>query len=103
MTDTERLLRDVFENIGDGLLVIDKEYRIVLANKTFVRQTNLPLQDVLGKHCYEFFHHKDNPCYKDGEKCPAKHTFATGKASTSVYTHSDSGGRLLYSRSGLFL
>lgn len=91
----ERLLRDVFENIGVGVLVIDKEYRIVLANKTFAQLTNLSPQDVLGEHCYKFFHHKDRPCYKEGEKCPAKHTFASGEPSGTVYTHTDSGGNTI--------
>lgn len=89
------LLREIFENLGNGLLVIDKDFRIVLANRAFTEQSNRPLQDILGKHCYEFFHHLSRPCYQEGEKCPAKHTFATGKASATVYTHDEPGGDAL--------
>ena len=89
---TEGLIQDVFEGIGEGLLVIDKEYRIVSANRTFTQQADLPLKDVLGKYCYECSHHKNRPCYEEGEKCPAKHTFETGEPCTVVHTHIDAEG-----------
>jgi PAS domain S-box-containing protein len=91
----EKLLRDVFDNIGVGVLVIDEKYRIVLANTTFAQLANLSHKDVLGEHCYRFFHHKDRPCYMEGEKCPAKHTFATGEPSGTVYTRNDPGGNTI--------
>lgn len=89
---TEGLIRDVFEGIGAGLMVIDKEYRIVSANRLFTQQANLALKDVLGRYCFECSHHKDRPCYEEGKKCPTKHTFETGEPCTAIHTHIDAEG-----------
>lgn len=54
----------------DGLLVIDTEYRIHFANLIMRQRLVNHDQEFIGKHCYEVFENRDNPCSYPLWKCP---------------------------------
>ncbi len=85
----ERFIKDILESVGEGFIVIDKDFRILSANKSFCKQVNLPVEDTIGKQCYEVSHHINSPCYEAGEHCPVKLTFETGKPHEVIHTHYD--------------
>lgn len=58
---TERYIKDILESVGEGFIVIDKELRILSANKSFCKQVNLPVEDIIGRQCYEVSHHINSP------------------------------------------
>ena len=61
---TDPDLQDVIESMGDEVIVIDKDYNIVLANKQKRERFG---EDLIGKKCYEVFEITDSgPC----KNCP---------------------------------
>jgi two-component system phosphate regulon sensor histidine kinase PhoR len=51
LRESESFLSSVLEGIGEGVVVIDKDYRIVSANRGYCAQMKLSCDEVLGKHC----------------------------------------------------
>lgn len=48
-------LDQVFNAVGNGLRIIDKDYNILRVNKTFIDFSGLTQDEILSKKCYEVF------------------------------------------------
>ncbi len=84
-------LQTVIDGIPDLVMVIDREYRVVLANRA-VRETaggQDPVSSFL--RCYQASHHCEHPC--EGQHvCPLE-TVVSSKATVTVtHTHYDGNG-----------
>lgn len=74
ITETTRYQREydlLFEKVPSYVSIIDKNYKIVRANKR-LRDT---FGDIKGKHCYEVYKKRKKRC----RRCPAALTFKDGK------------------------
>lgn len=69
------LKNQLYEIIPSNLVVIDREYNIVQANKAFENQFG----ETKGKKCYEVYKKKDSPC----SHCRVNEVFETGKTIVS--------------------
>ena len=86
LEESERLLSNVFNAIGDLVVVIDKDLRVLMSN--WKNHDFIPDQArQAGCHCYACFAHRDAPC----QSCPALEAFATGKAKEVEQTNSLDG------------
>jgi PAS domain S-box-containing protein len=92
----EEFISNILESMGAGLVVIDRDYRILAANKAYCKQVDMPCDSILGKNCFEISHHGDKPCFECGEDCAAQRTFETGEPHQVVHTHFDSSGGAVY-------
>ncbi|MDY6854294.1 MAG: ATP-binding protein [Thermodesulfobacteriota bacterium] len=61
---------ELFEHVPGNIVIIDKGYHIIKANKNF----NMEFGDWSGKHCYEVYRGKKEPC----PSCKADLTFSNG-------------------------
>jgi PAS domain S-box-containing protein len=57
-----------FDTINDHIWILDKDYRIIKTNHPPDPKLDLPLDDILGKQCYEVVHQQDCPV----DDCPLK-------------------------------
>jgi len=89
-------LSSVLEGIGEGVVVVDRDYCILSANKGYLNQVGNANERVVGKHCYEVSHHFDFPCAGNGHDCPVRVVFETGRPETVMHVHYDQGGREIY-------
>lgn len=48
-------LTQIFETSADGMRIVDKNFNVLRANKTFLPQTGLSRKEAVGKKCYEVF------------------------------------------------
>ena len=97
LSKSEEYTRDILQAVDEGFIVIDLEYRVLAANRAYINLIDKPLEDVIGKHCYEFTHHVDKPCWEDGTTvCPVTLTFKTGEHYTSIHRHYDNTGAPVY-------
>lgn len=64
-----------FDVIPDLIAVIDKDHRIVRANKAMAEKMGLVPQDILGRKCYELFHRSSGPI----ASCPHAHLLHDSK------------------------
>ena len=86
---SEKFIRDILETVDEGFIVIDRDYRILSANKAYLHQVKMRLEEVIGRHCYEISHRIDKACYEMGAECSVKRTFDTGEPHTSLHIHHD--------------
>lgn len=93
---SEEFNRSILESVGEGFIVIDRDYRIISANRAYCEQQHTTPQNSAGKHCYQCSHHTDKPCYELGEECAPKQTFDTGHPHTALHIHQGEHGDAQY-------
>ncbi|MBI5634108.1 MAG: PAS domain-containing protein [Nitrospirae bacterium] len=86
---TEDFLQEIQDSMGEGLVVIDRNFRILRANKAYCEQAGRPYEEVVGRFCHEVSHGSSRPCRQCSEDCAAEHTFATGQPHSVTHTHYD--------------
>ncbi len=74
----------VMDSIEDQLIVIDKDYRIVRANRRAVLESR---GQVIGEFCHIAAHERGRPCWTEGRECPAQMVFITGQNYRTTHEH----------------
>ncbi|MFO7818758.1 MAG: PAS domain S-box protein [Halanaerobacter sp.] len=74
LRENKRFLENIFDSIQAGLVVLDTELKIVRINQ-WIKDLYETNDSLLGKKCYEAFHHRDTPC----EDCPVVNTLESGE------------------------
>ena len=67
----EHYLQSQIDNIPDGIRVIDENYNIVIANKTYYKQTQHPVPNSPEK-CYFSSQRINHPCISTTHSCPLR-------------------------------
>jgi PAS domain S-box-containing protein len=86
----------VVNSMSNGMVTIDRDYKIVSANRAFFKTSGRSLDEVIGKHCYEISHDTNEPCNTPQHTCPFKEVLETDEPSTAVHTHIDKDGNEIY-------
>ncbi len=92
----DRFFKEIVNSIGEGILIIDRDYRIIFANEGILRTYGFKEKDIKGRHCYEISHHFETSCDKMGEECPAKEVFESGGVKRVIHKHLDRDNRELF-------
>lgn len=92
----ESFIKNILESVDEGFVVINREYRIISSNRVYSDMVKQPAEDIIGRHCYRVSHHRNRPCYEEGEDCAVRHTFETGISSRALHTHYDKEGTPFY-------
>jgi hypothetical protein len=69
----------------DGLLVIDRDYRVHFANLVMRQRLVRDGQEFLGKPCYEAFENRDAPCTFPLWKCPLNKVLQSGNPARIIH------------------
>ena len=93
---SEEFIRNILDTVDEGFIVIDRDFRILTANKAYCSQVGEPCDSVIGRHCYEISHKTFRPCYEEGEECAVLHVFETGEPHIALHKHPDAKGSILY-------
>lgn len=94
--DHEAFLSSVLESIGDGVIVLNRNFEIISANKGYLKQVGKNVEDVIGQHCFSLYHNLNKPCYLAGEDCAVKRSFLTSKPEVAVHKHGRNGSCPIY-------
>ncbi len=94
--EAENFVNEILETVDEAFLVIDKDYKILSANRAYCDQSKVPLEDIVGRHCYEISHGIDIPCFESGEECAVRNTFITDRSHSSLHVHKSSKGEEIY-------
>jgi len=82
------LVRTIFDNVSSPLLLIDRDYRIVEANRAALAHVDRRRADVIGQCCFEVTHGTEKPCWRSGEVvCPVKEAFEGRKRVHAIHRH----------------
>ena len=76
----------VLNAIGEAIVVVDRDLRIVWGNE-LLRKTGRQKGQIIGEPCYRFFHGRSEPCLG----CEAKETFATKRSARRVHQSPEGG------------
>lgn len=88
----KRSLQSLIDMQENPSVLIDRDYRIVAANRAYHTAYGVETAQVVGRHCYEVSHHRDSPCHFHNEDCPHRQVFETGQAHQVLHTHFDYQG-----------
>ena len=92
----EELIKNILESVDEGFVIIDREYRILSANRAYAEKAGMTADEMIGKHCYELSHRFPKPCYESGEDCGVRRVFETGESASVIHTHHDKSGDRIY-------
>ncbi|HUK99922.1 MAG TPA: ATP-binding protein, partial [Nitrospirota bacterium] len=89
LKQSEKFIHNILETVDEGFIVVDRDMKILSANRAYLTTVGMTIENVVGKHCYELTHHVNDSCYSVGEDCSVRRTFETGKPQSSLHTHHD--------------
>ncbi len=98
LRESEAFRTAVLDGIGEGVVVIGKDYRILSANQGYCSQVNISCTEIIGEPCHMISHHLEQPCFETpgGCDCTVKKCFETGESHRSMHTHYDKNGAPRY-------
>jgi PAS domain S-box-containing protein len=89
-TEKSELLEDVFNAMGEGVIVIDLDHNIIEANPAALELFGRKREELIGKKCYEVAHGEEEPC-KD-VLCTIKETLKQGMVRGLIHEHKRGSG-----------
>ncbi|OQX16129.1 MAG: hypothetical protein BWK76_12020 [Desulfobulbaceae bacterium A2] len=95
LRESQAFLAAVLDSIGDAVVVVDRDFRILKSNHEYARQSGYGEAEILGRHCYAVSHQVARPCDELGEHCAVRRTLADGQHHTVTHQHfRRDGGKL---------
>ncbi|MFH1266795.1 MAG: response regulator [Planctomycetota bacterium] len=89
---TRAFLRTLVDGIPDVALVIDRNHRIVLANRAAREMARQKGSGTGSMTCYQLLHHSNAACPELGKKCTLEQVVETKRPGTVRHTHRDADG-----------
>lgn len=90
-------MQTVVDAIPDSVLVIDRDYHIVLANRAAREQSGESDMAANCLPCYQVSHHRNAPCDDDASHpCPLRESIQDKATVTVTHTHFDKQGREVF-------
>ena len=85
-------LKEFIDSIGDMVIVVGKDRRIIAVNEVMLRKCGLKEADVVGKECHRISRCLKIPC-PSGVACPLREVLTSGRVKRMVHTHYTRDGR----------
>jgi PAS domain S-box-containing protein len=82
-------IETIMNSIPEELIVIDRSYKIIMANKVATENAE---QDLIGKLCHQSLHKSPAPCWSAGHDCPTQSVFVNGRSCKTIHEHTDARG-----------
>lgn len=95
LRQSRNFLRSIIEAIPEVTMVVDRECRVVLANRAARSRVGGEDPVSAGLKCYQVSRHRETPCADDEWPCPLALVIETKAPVTVVHTHFDAAGREL--------
>ncbi|MGO9611576.1 MAG: ATP-binding protein [Dissulfurispiraceae bacterium] len=102
LRNSEDFIRSILDNVDEGFIVVDRDYKIILANKAFCQRVGALEQEVIGKPCFEVSDKSLTPCFGCEEGCSAKWVFETGEPCSVTHKHTTETGDVFYAETRAF-
>ena len=93
---SQAFLQRIIDAIPDPMLVIGRDYRVLLVNRVAREMAGEVDPVASGCTCYQISHHREAPCESAVEPCPLKQVIATKAPVTVMHTHYDAQGHEVF-------
>ncbi|MBI5179647.1 MAG: PAS domain S-box protein [Nitrospinae bacterium] len=80
--ESHPILQSIFDGITDGILVIDRGYKVVMYNQAMQKFMGRPGEDIEGHQCFFVCHHNNIPC----DDCQAQTAFGNIQPPSRIRT-----------------
>jgi PAS domain S-box-containing protein len=80
---SEAQTQEILDASIDRIHSVDKDLKILWANKTAAKELGTAPEELIGRTCYEFYVGRDTPC----EGCPTLKANETGKIERAILCH----------------
>ncbi|MGA1791414.1 MAG: two-component system sensor histidine kinase NtrB [bacterium] len=77
-------IQKILDSLHDVIMVVDRDYRITVANKNFADMVGTTVEEVIGKYCYEMSFNRTAGCINN---CPMRGIFENGFKKTISHSH----------------
>ncbi len=94
LTEQETKISAIFDNMGEALALVDKELKVITANKKYCEILGKNKEEVVNNFCYMNTYNREKPCFLNLEKCPAVEVFEKGETITKITKIIDNSGNL---------
>jgi len=91
-----QIFETIVQNITEPVLLIDKNFNILWANKAFQEQTGYKIEEIIGNKCHILTHRSETACHLPDHLCPIAEVQKTGKTATVTHTHFNKKGKKLF-------
>jgi transcriptional regulator with PAS, ATPase and Fis domain len=85
--------QEMIDVIDEPFVIIDRNYRIVAANRRYCEHYDVPHDQMVGQNCHKISHHSDVPCSQNGEACPLEQAIHSGQVTEVMHIHYDAEGK----------
>lgn len=89
--ETRDFLDRIMMSMGEGILVLDRNYRAIMVNDFLLNLTNRSREEVIGIPCYIAFHGLESECFG----CNMIDAFKTGRSSMTIQKCKTKNGGLV--------
>ena len=98
LRQSEYFFHAILESLGEAVVVIGRDMRIISANAGYRHQTKMENGEIRGQHCYKISHGYSRPCWleEEGCACAVIRCFQDGGHHTAIHTHRDKDGNPIY-------
>lgn len=93
---SEEFLQTVIDTIPDSLIVIDRNRKVILANRHARQLSGLADPAGTNHSCYEIFNKQDLPCKGTETPCPMESVLETKSPTSVIHTRRDDSGNQTY-------
>ncbi len=90
--DSKPSCEQIIDVLVDPFVVIDRDFRIVAANRAYRERYGVGPDGVVGRRCHEVSHHSPVPCSRNGEHCPHEEVFRHKRPTQAMHVHFDRDG-----------
>ena len=89
--DWEKNSFEILNALDKPILVIDRNYHVVAANRAACRSFCLSLDNIIGQECFRVAHKGGNPCWQNETHCPVRVAFKLKDKSRVIHQHNYAG------------
>jgi len=92
LKEQETQISAIFENMGEALALVNKELKVITANKRYCELLGKNKEELVNNFCYMNTYNHEKPCFLNLEKCPAVEVFEKGDTITKITKIIDNSG-----------
>jgi len=86
LSHKQKIAETIFEHVREGIIMLDRKYKICALNKAMEQWTDKPVSDLIEKDCKEVFHDGMGIC----PHCAASMTFERGEMIVTIQKENQS-------------
>jgi len=95
LEENKHFLQELLDSIPDGVRIIDEEFNVRLANKTYYNQLGIEHSFPEEHRCYALGHDRETPCPATLMTCPVHEILNNGKPLKVLHRHNRVDGAVM--------